>query len=151
MNPSSRFAAVAGLAVLAFGLAACTAEPTGTTPDSEVSIPVDEPSDTGEDHGADDIAALVGDWELAPHEPHAKTPLTFADDGTVESPASTEGMETRGFTGTFEPTGDGGFKVELVSSDDEQMAWVLTLTEGAMAETWDVVDDKGLKYTMTRA
>lgn len=148
MSPSSRFAALAGTAVLALGLAACTAEPVDPGPDT--SIPVDEPSDTGEDHGSDDIAALVGEWELAPLEPHEKTALTFADDGTVESPASDEGMETRGFTGTFEPTGDGGFKVELVSSDDEQMEWVLTLTEGAMAETWDVVDGNGLKYTMTR-
>lgn len=148
MSPSSRFAAVAGTALLALGLAACSAESADPGPDT--SIPVEEPSDTGDDHGADDIAALVGDWELAPIEPHSTTPLKFAEDGTVESPASDEGMETRGFTGTFEPA-DGGFKVELVSSDDEQMEWTLTLTEGAMAETWDVVDEKGLKYVLKRA
>lgn len=148
MSPSSRFAAVAGTAVLALGLAACSAEPVDPGPDT--SIPVEEPSDIGHDHGADDIAALVGDWELSPLEPHTKTPLTFSEDGTVESPAQEGALETRGFTGTFEPA-DGGFKVALISSDEEQLEWTLTLTEGAMAETWDAVDDKGLKYTMTRA
>ncbi|HEY1179822.1 MAG TPA: hypothetical protein VGF17_27010 [Phytomonospora sp.] len=148
MSPSSRLAAVAGAAVLAFGLVACGAE----AEDPASPPPIEEPSEVGDDHGPGDLSAVVGDWELVPTEPHTKSPLTLTEEGTAEIPASEgEGLETRGFAGTVEPDGTGGFTVSLTSTDAELEEWILTLKPGAMAETFDVTDAKGATYTLVRA
>ncbi|GIG70353.1 hypothetical protein [Phytomonospora endophytica] len=151
MSLSSRLVTVAGAAVLAVGLAACGGEADPAGPDSSTSYPVEEPSDVGDDHGPSDLDALVGDWELVPTEPHTKTPLTVTEEGTAEVPASDGALATRGFAGTVDPDGAGGFTVTLVSTDADLEEWVLTLKPGAMAETFDVTDAKGSTYTLVRA
>ncbi|MEV0649282.1 hypothetical protein AB0I28_28905 [Phytomonospora sp. NPDC050363] len=155
MSASSRLAALAGVVLLGLGLAACGGSDEASdnpSPPME-SYPVDEPSDMGEgdEHGPSDMEALVGEWELVPTEPHTKTPLTVTDEGTAEVPAADGALETRGYQGTVEPDGAGGFTIMLTSTDAELMEWTLTLKPGAQAETFDVTDEKGATYTLVKA